>query len=337
MSPEIGLMLEDSASRKKKGYMVSESAAIKVDNVSKSFGDVHALINVTLSIPEGRIYALLGPNGAGKTTLIKTMTTLLKPDQGSVTVSGFDVVSQAHQVRSIIGLAGQYAAIDDNLTGRENLEMVGRLFHMGRSRSKRLAQEFLERLDLLAAADRRSKSYSGGMRRRLDLGASFIISPSVLFLDEPTTGLDPYARAQLWRLIREVVGSGATLLLTTQNLEEAEELADRIAIIDKGVIVAEGTNDELKDRVGGNILDFRLEREDDLQQAMRNTADLFSSEPEIDRSIRRISGPVSDSTGAVVEAVRRLDREGIEIADVRLRRPSLSEVFLTLTGHGSDD
>jgi ABC-2 type transport system ATP-binding protein len=316
--------------------MSNITAAIKVDNVSKSFGDVRALRNVNLSIPEGRVYALLGPNGAGKTTLIKTMTTLLKPDDGSVTVGSYDVVSQAHQVREIIGLAGQYAAVDDNLTGRENLELVGRLFHLGRRRSKQLAQDFLDRLDLTEAADRRSKSYSGGMRRRLDLGASFIISPRILFLDEPTSGLDPYARGQLWNLIREVVSGGATLLLTTQNLEEAEELADRIAIIDKGTIVAEGTNDELKDMIGGSILDFRLESEDDLEAAVAATANLFRGEPKIDREIKRISGSVDDSMSAIVEVVRRLDRDSIEIADIQLRRPSLNEVFLTLTHHGSD-
>lgn len=287
--------------------------------------------DVSLSVPAGRIYALLGPNGAGKTTLIKTMTTLLKPDSGKVDVGGYDVVAEPTRVREIIGLAGQYAAVDENLTGRENLEMVGRLYHFGRGRSRELAQAFLERLDLTGAADRRSKTYSGGMRRRLDLGASFITSPRILFLDEPTTGLDPYARAELWRVIRELVQQGTTLLLTTQNLEEAEELADRIAIIDEGEIIAEGTVAELKDRVGGTVLEFRVSDSDDLESAAAVTGDLFSGTPAVDAGLQRISGSVENSTSALIEVVRRLDREEIAIADIRLRRPSLNEVFLTLT------
>jgi ABC-2 type transport system ATP-binding protein len=317
--------------------MQEPQSAISISSVNKNFGDVCALCDVSLEIPEGRIFALLGPNGAGKTTLIRVITTLLKADSGSVTVGGYDVRRQAHQVRSIIGLAGQYAAVDENLTGRENLELVGRLFHFGRRRSKRLADGLLERLDLTEAADRRSKTYSGGMRRRLDLGASFIVSPQILFLDEPTSGLDPYARGELWKSIRELVGEGATLLLTTQNLEEAEELADRIAIIDRGQIVAEGTNDELKDRVGGSILEFRLDSQEDMDEAVEATAGLFSGEPSVDRAVNQVSGPVSESTGAIVEVVRRLDSRGLGIADIHLRRPSLNEVFLILTGHGKGD
>ncbi|MHB1391349.1 MAG: ATP-binding cassette domain-containing protein [Thermoleophilia bacterium] len=305
--------------------------AIKVNNVSKRFGDVQALDNVSLTIESGAIYALLGPNGAGKTTLIKTMTTLLKPDQGSVEVGGYDVVTRPRRVREIMGLAGQFAAVDENLTGRENLEMVGRLYHLGRSESRRRAGEILERLELMDAADRRSKTYSGGMRRRLDLGASFITAPRVLFLDEPTSGLDPYARVELWQIIRELVREGTTLMLTTQNLEEAEELADRIAIIDEGRIIAEGTDAQLKDLVGGNVLEFRLRSEKDLQPAAALTADLFLEAPAAEPGILRVSGPVKESTGALIEAVRRLDREQMPIADIRLRRPSLNEVFLTLT------
>ena len=305
--------------------------AISIKGICKRFGDVHALEDVTLSIAQGKVYALLGPNGAGKTTLIRILTTLLKPDEGTAAVGGFDVVRQPREVREVIGLAGQYAAVDENLTGRENLEMVGRLYHLGRRRSRELAQAFLERLELTEAADRRSKTYSGGMRRRLDLGASFITSPEILFLDEPTTGLDPYGRTELWGVIRELVKEGTTLLLTTQNLEEAEELADRIAIIDRGRIIAEGTGSELKDELGGSVLEYRLKNEQDLGPALTATGELFTAEPSVEPTILRVSGKVESGPVALIEAVRRLDQQQVEIADIRLRRPSLNEVFLTLT------
>ncbi|MCL6107002.1 MAG: ATP-binding cassette domain-containing protein [Actinobacteria bacterium] len=310
--------------------------AIKVSGVSKSFGDVEALKKVVLSIPQGGIYALLGPNGAGKTTLIKIMTTLLKPDSGSVKVGGLDVVSQAVQVRKIIGFAGQFAAIDDHLTGRENLEMVGRLYHLGRRKARLRADEILRQLDLAGAADRTGRTYSGGMRRRLDLGASFITSPSILFLDEPTTGLDPRGRADLWDVIRELVVGGTTLLLTTQNLEEAEELAKQIAIIDRGRLIAEGTASELKERIGGSILEFRVQSGEQLERARDATRDLFSGNQAIDPQLGRISGSVASSTDALAQLVRRLDASGINIADIHLRRPTLNEVFLALTGRESE-
>ncbi|MCL4309863.1 MAG: ATP-binding cassette domain-containing protein [Actinomycetota bacterium] len=312
--------------------------AITAEGVSKRFGDVQALDDVSLSIPEGRIYALLGPNGAGKTTLIKIMTTLLRPDAGHVEVGGLDVVSRAAEVREIIGLAGQFAAVDDHLTGRENLEMVARLYHLSRRQAQHQVQQIIDRLDLTQAADRTGRTYSGGMRRRLDLGASFITAPRILFLDEPTTGLDPHGRAELWSVIRELTGGGTTLLLTTQNLEEAEELADRIAIIDRGKLIADGTAGELKDRVGGSVLEFRIAATDGrLQRAADVTADLFVKSPTVEAGINRICGSVESSTNALTEVVRRLDREQIPIADIRLRKPSLNEVFLTLTGNVAEE
>ena len=312
--------------------------AVTAKGVSKRFGDVQALDDVSLSIPEGRIYALLGPNGAGKTTLIKIMTTLLKPDAGNVEVGGLDVVARAAEVREIIGLAGQFAAVDDHLTGRENLEMVARLYHLSRRQAQHQVQQIIARLDLTRAADRTGRTYSGGMRRRLDLGASFITSPRILFLDEPTTGLDPHGRAELWSVIRELTGSGTTLLLTTQNLEEAEELADRIAIIDRGKLIADGTAGELKDRVGGSVLEFRIAAADgQLQRAADVTAELFVKKPTIEEGIKRICGSVESSTNALTEVVRRLDREQIPIADIHLRKPSLNEVFLALTGKAAEE
>ena len=311
--------------------------AITVNNVSKRFGDVRALRHVSLSIPEGKVYALLGPNGAGKTTLIKILTTLLAPDSGSVAVGGYDVVENPRQVRRIIGLAGQFAAIDDHLTGRENLEMVARLYHLSRRQARERARSILEQLDLAGAANRTGRTYSGGMRRRLDLGASFITSPRILFLDEPTTGLDPRGRAELWQVIRELILEGTTLLLTTQNLEEAEELADRIAIIDHGQVIAEGTAAELKDRIGGSVLEFRIPSDGNLEKAMAATSDLFTGQAEADAAAMRISGAVDSTSQALKEVVRRLDREQIRIADIHLRRPTLNEVFLALTGKEAEE
>lgn len=310
---------------------------VEVRGVSKRFGEVQALREVSLSIREGKVYALLGPNGAGKTTLIKIMTTLLRPDSGSVEIAGLDVAREPGKVRNVIGLAGQFAAIDDHLTGRENLEMVGRLYHMSRREVKKRVSQILKQLDLGDAADRTGRTYSGGMRRRLDLGASFIISPRVLFLDEPTTGLDPRGRAELWDVIRGLIARGTTLLLTTQNLEEAEELADHIAIIDRGRLIAEGTAPELKDRVGGTVLEFRVPAEGKLERASAVTSDLFNDKPLIDKSVMRISGAVDSSTLALTEVVRRLDRENIEIADIHLRKPTLNEVFLALTGREMEE
>lgn len=322
---------QQTAGRQKSTKSASAPAAIDAKSICKKFGDVEALEDVTLSIARGKVYSLLGPNGAGKTTFIKILTTLLKPDAGTAAVGGFDVVRQPERVREIIGLAGQYAAVDENLTGRENLEMVGRLYHIGRKRSRELTTKILERLELTEAADRRSKTYSGGMRRRLDLGASFITSPEILFLDEPTTGLDPYGRSELWGVIRELVKGGTTLLLTTQDLEEAEELADVIAIIDRGRIIAEGTGSELKDKIGGSVLEYRLRSVQDLEPAVAATGGLYDGEPSVEPAILRVSGKVEHSSDALIEVVRRLDQRQIDIADIRLRRPSLNEVFLTLT------
>jgi ABC-2 type transport system ATP-binding protein len=311
--------------------------AITVKDVSKRFGDVQALKRVSLTIPEGRIYALLGPNGAGKTTLIKIMTTLLPTDSGSVYVGGHDVGEEPKQVRKIIGLAGQFAAIDDHLTGRENLEMVGRLYHLGRKQARDQAVKILGQLDLKEAADRTGKTYSGGMRRRLDLGASFITSPQILFLDEPTTGLDPRGRAELWVVIRKLIEEGTTLLLTTQNLEEAEMLADHIAIIDRGQVIADGTAAQLKDKIGGSILELRIPPDGGLDGAVAATQDLFVDSPNIDTGVMKISGAVDNSTYALIEVVRRLDRAGIPIVDIHLRKPTLNEVFLELTGKGVEE
>ena len=310
--------------------------AIVAEKVSKRFGAVQALEEVSLSVPQGRIFALLGPNGAGKTTLIKIMTTLLRPDSGRVEVEGLNVVERAAEVREIIGLAGQFAAVDGHLTGRENLQMVARLYHLGRKQARHQVQQIMDRLDIARAADRAGRTYSGGMRRRLDLGASFITTPRLLFLDEPTTGLDPRGRMELWDVIRELTGGGTTLLLTTQNLEEAEELADRIAIIDRGRLIAEGTAAELKDRIGGNMLEFRITAGDGgLARAADVTTELFIKKPTVEKGINRISGSVESSGAAIAEVVRRLDREQIPIADIHLRKPSLNEVFLALTGEAA--
>lgn len=307
--------------------------AIQVEGVRKAFGSVQALAGVSLEAPRGKIFGLLGPNGAGKTTLVRILTTLLLPDAGRATVLGHDVRTERENLRPLIGLAGQYAAVDENLTGRENLVMVGRLYHLGRHEARRRADEVLERFDLLDAAGRTAKTYSGGMRRRLDLAASLVGRPQVLFLDEPTTGLDPRSRRDMWALIKELVGGGATLLLTTQYLEEADELADRIAVVDRGTVIAEGTSDELKARLAKDYVEVGVARPDAFDAALEALRDLGNGELQAERKTLRISLPAKDGAQQLLQAVRRLDAAEVDVADIGLRRPSLDEVFLSLTGN----
>ena len=305
---------------------------ISVDGVTKSFGDVHALTGVSFEVEAGTVYGLLGPNGAGKTTTVRVLTTLLKPDAGSATVAGYDVVSQATELRSAIGLAGQYAAVDEILTGRENLEMVGQLYRLSGAEAKSRADEILERFDLAFAGDRQVKTYSGGMRRRLDLAASLVGRPQVLFLDEPTTGLDPRSRLGLWEFIERLVEGGTTLLLTTQYLEEADRLADRIAVIDNGTVIAEGTSDELKGRIGGDVLELEIADPANVPAAMAAVSGMCCGEANVEDDGKTIRVPVETAVGTVTDAVRRLDAAGVTLVDIAIHRPTLDDVFLTLTG-----
>ncbi|MEM7738189.1 MAG: ATP-binding cassette domain-containing protein [Deinococcota bacterium] len=310
------------------------SEAVTVKNVYKQFGKVHALNGANLNVPTGEVLSLLGPNGAGKTTLIRILTTLLHPDQGEVRVLGLDPVQEAERLRPLIGLAGQYAAVDENLTGRENLEMVARLYHLSWREVKRRTTEILERLSLSDAANRILKTYSGGMRRRLDLGASLVGSPKILFMDEPTTGLDPRTRQDLWDIIEDLVAGGTTLLLTTQYLEEADRLAKRIAVIDHGAVIAQGTSDELKRRFASDVLELKLMPQD-LARAVQTLEGVSDGDHKCESQEGKLSLPVSEGTQSLLTAVRRLDEANITVKDVSLRRPTLDDVFLALTNKGT--
>jgi ABC transporter DrrB family efflux protein len=306
---------------------------IRVRGVTKQFGGTAALAGVDLDIPEGRVFGLLGPNGAGKTTLVRILSTLLTPDAGRAEIAGHDVVEEPLAVREMLGLTGQFAAVDEILTGRENLEMFGRLFKLSKTEARRRAGELLERFDLADAADRPARTYSGGMRRRLDLASSLLTRPRVLFLDEPTTGLDPRSRNQIWAAIRELEREGTTLMLTTQYLEEADQLADRIAVIDHGRVIAEGTGNELKDRVGGQILELELADPAERERAQEVLASVGCGDPEPDERPDRLTMPAPrDGLELIEDAAAQLRAAGIAVSDLGLRRPTLDDVFLQLTG-----
>ncbi len=310
------------------------STAARVQGIVKRFGETEALSGVDLEVVEGSVVGLLGPNGAGKTTLVRILATLLRPDEGHAEVFGLDVVRDAAAVRELIGLTGQFAAVDELLSGRENLRMFGRLFRLSRRGAAARADELLERFDLSAAGDRQVKTYSGGMRRRLDLASSLITRPRILFLDEPTTGLDPRSRNEIWSVVRGLVSEGMTLLLTTQYLEEADQLTDRIAVIDHGRVIAEGTGDELKDRVGASMVEVRLDEPSELARAREALRGLSCEEHQEAEQPGQIVLATSgdDGVGMVAAAARALESAGIAVRDLSLRRPSLDDVFLELTG-----
>ncbi|MFC9974616.1 ATP-binding cassette domain-containing protein [Spirillospora sp. NPDC127200] len=316
--------------------MSTPTAAVVAQGVRKRFGPTTALDGFDLTVPEGTVCGLLGPNGAGKTTAVRILATLLRPDAGRAVVAGFDVARDPARVRHQIGLTGQYAAVDEILTGRENLEMWGRLYHLGRRASRRRAEELLERFGLTEAADRRVKRYSGGMRRRLDLAAGFVLAPRVMFLDEPTTGLDPRNRAEVWRALRGLVAGGTTVLLTTQYLEEADRLAHQIAVIDRGRVIADDSPDRLKTQAGGDQIDLVVAGAADLPAAAGVVARATGAEPETDPDERRLTAPVRDRMEALTRTLRGLREAGVAVEDVALRRPTLDEVFLGLTGHRAE-
>jgi oleandomycin transport system ATP-binding protein len=308
---------------------------IEAEGLTKRFGATRALAGVDLAADGGQVLALLGPNGAGKTTIVRILATLLKADSGRARVSGYDVVSQAVQVRQLIGLTGQYASVDEELTGTENMLMIGRLLGFSRPKARRRAAELLEQFGLAEAHGRAAKTYSGGMRRRLDLAASLLGEPEILFLDEPSTGLDPRARNQVWETVRDVVAGGATVLLTTQYLEEADVLADRIVVMDRGVIAESGTPAELKARIGGQSLEVRAADQALTARVTAVVAEITGAVPEVHHDTGMVTAPATDPA-MLAAVVRRLDDEGIAAAELGLRLPSLDEVFLTLTGHAAD-
>jgi ABC-2 type transport system ATP-binding protein len=310
---------------------------IEARGLAKRFGSVDALAGLDLVAESGRVVAVLGPNGAGKTTFVRSLATLVRPDAGTLRVAGIDALRHPDQVRRVIGLAGQFAAVEEAMTGRENLRMVARLFGHGRRRAADNAAIVLDQLGLTAAADRLVRTYSGGMRRRLDLGASLVGAPRVLLLDEPTTGLDPRSRNELWEAIRSLVAAGTDVLLTTQYLDEADQLAHRVVIVDHGRVIADGSPGELKSRAGRDVVEVRATRVDDLGALAETLSRLGVEEPRVDAATKRVTVPVDGGRSAIAEAVRALEVLGVDVDDVGLRRPTLDEVFLTLTGAPADD
>ncbi|MFF2788538.1 ATP-binding cassette domain-containing protein [Streptomyces sp. NPDC058049] len=310
--------------------------AIYAEGLVKTFGDVRALDGVDLDVPESTVLGLLGPNGAGKTTTVRVLTTLLRPDSGKAVVAGIDVLRHPNEVRRAIGLSGQFAAVDEYLTGRENLQMVGQLYQMKARAAKARAAELLERFNLSDAADRTAKTYSGGMRRRLDLAAALVVSPPVMFMDEPTTGLDPRNRQQLWGIIQELVAGGTTLLLTTQYLEEADHLAHDICVVDHGKVIARGTSDQLKARTGGERVEVVVHERQHMATAREVLAGFGKGETAVEEHTRKLTVPVSGGAKLLAEVIRELDGRGIEIDDIGLRRPTLDDVFISLTGHAAE-
>ncbi|MBQ1089066.1 ATP-binding cassette domain-containing protein [Streptomyces sp. B93] len=310
--------------------------AVRAEGLEKRYGDKRALDGFDLAVREGTVHGLLGPNGAGKTTAVRILSTLIRLDGGHARVAGLDVARQAREVRARIGLTGQYAAVDEVLTGRQNLEMFGRLFHLGGRRARQRAVELLEQFDLTDAADRGVGKYSGGMRRRLDLAASMILAPAVLFLDEPTTGLDPRSRGEVWESVRELVARGTTVLLTTQYLEEADKLASRITVIDQGRAIADDTPDGLKNRIGGDRIEVVAAERADLAAVVKVVARVSDGEPDSDEAELRVHASVTDRVAALTEVARALQEEGVRVEDLGLRRPSLDDVFLRLTGHRTE-
>ena len=311
------------------------SDAIRAEGLVKAYGEVRALDGLDLTVPEGTVLGVLGPNGAGKTTTVRVLTTLLRPDAGHAQVAGIDVLARPADVRRVIGLSGQYAAVDERLTGRENLVMFAQLYGLSRGSARARSGELLERFRLTEAADRVVKTYSGGMRRRLDLAAALVATPQVMFLDEPTTGLDPRSRLEMWDVIAELVRGGTTLLLTTQYLEEADQLADSIAVVDRGRVIARGTSDALKAEVGGETLEVVVGEAGQLSEAAQVLAAVGGGAPQVSEHARRVAVPVAAGAAALVEAVRQLDERGVRVLDVGLHRPTLDDVFLALTGHAA--
>ncbi|CAL9469094.1 MULTISPECIES: ATP-binding cassette domain-containing protein [Streptomyces] len=316
--------------------MKDDGYAVRAEGLEKRYGEKRALDGFDLTVRAGTVHGLLGPNGAGKTTAVRILSTLIRLDGGRATVAGLDVARQAREVRARIGLTGQYAAVDEVLTGRQNLEMFGRLFHLGGRRARARAAELLEQFDLTDAADKGVGDYSGGMRRRLDLAASMILTPAVLFLDEPTTGLDPRSRGEVWESVRALVAGGTTVLLTTQYLEEADRLASRITVIDRGRSIADDTPDGLKNRVGGDRVEVVVAERSDIPRVVKVVARVADGEPEADETELRVHAPVTDRVGALTDVARTLQDEGVRVEDIGLRRPSLDDVFLRLTGHRTE-
>lgn len=308
------------------------SFAFELKGVKKYYGKVKALDGVTLKAEEGKIFGMLGPNGAGKTTIVKVLSTLIEPDSGVAKVNGIDVVNDPNDVRKAIGLAGQFAAVDEFLTGRENIQMVGQLYGLRRKEVKKWAEDILERLSLTEAADRQVKTYSGGMRRRLDLGASLVGHPKILFLDEPTTGLDPRTRKELWEIIRDLANDGTSILLTTQYLEEADELASMIAVIDNGKLIAEGTSAQLKSKLGGDLVEFELRNKIDFDKAVKATEQFHGKDRKVDEAELIIKIPVKNSATDLLKVTQMVDKAGVKPTNISLHKPTLDDVFLSLTG-----